>query len=68
MNTRQSAIAIILILTTLGLADGNPTSSQLKAALILLVITICYTITMTLKNKSTHGSKHDNDATRYGGD
>lgn len=64
MNTRQSIIAIILMFVTLGLADGNPTAGQLKTALVLLVITIFYTITMTYKN--TKRNEHDNNS--YGND
>lgn len=58
MNTRQSIIALILMTVVLGLADGNPSPDQLKVALILLAITICYAVTMVCKNKDSHGHEH----------
>ena len=65
MNTRQSTIAIVLMFITLGLADGNPTPGQLKAALVLLVITIFYAIAMTYKNAKQN--EHDNNTAGNGG-
>lgn len=59
MNTRQSIIAIVLMFVTLGLADGDPSPDQLKVALILLAVTICYAIVMTCKNKSSHEHKRN---------
>ena len=50
---------------TLGLADGNPTPGQLKAALVLLVITIFYAIAMTYKNAKQN--EHDNNTAGNGG-
>ncbi len=69
MNTRQSIIAIILMTVVLGLADGNPSPDQLKVALIMLAVTVCYTIAMVCKNNTnSHEHKRDshnrNDRTR----
>lgn len=53
LTFKQSIIAIILITVTMGLADGEPTKGQLVAALIMLVLSVAYTVAMVYINTVT---------------
>lgn len=63
LKGKQAILPVLLLIVTLGLADGEPTNGQIKVALITLVSAVLITIITAYLNTVTtheHNTERDN--------